>query len=138
MKVKLMNERAIVPTVATAYSAGVDLYSPEDVLIPPGFSEVVATGIAVELPPGFFGLLTHRSSLAFKGDTIASLGIIDNDYTGEVKIKLFHLGTTGLQIKRGDRVAQLVVIPYSQVMVEVVDELKQTDRGAGGFGSTGK
>lgn len=136
MKVKLLSESAEVPTRGTKGSAGWDLYSIEDVLIPPQMSDVVPTGIAIQIPPGKFGLLTHRSSLAFTFDATASLGVIDSDYRGEVKIKLFNHGTEGLYIKAGDRVAQLLILNLHNSCLTVVDKLSDTDR-AGGFGSTG-
>lgn len=138
IKVQLLNDKARVPTVATEYSAGWDLYACEDCLITPGCEAIISTGIALDIPVGYFGLLTHRSSIAFKGDTVASLGIIDADYRGEVKVKLFHLGFSGLHIKAGDRVAQIVFIPYSAAGLEVVDSFGSTKRGLGGFGSTGE
>jgi len=137
MKIKLLNKAAKAPIAMTDGSAGIDLCSTKDYLILPGMSEIISTGIAIQLPPGFFGLLTHRSSIAFKADTVSSLGVIDNDYRGELKIKLFHHGVTGLKINKGDRIAQLLVLPYSQVTIEVVESLDETIRADGGFGSTG-
>ena len=135
---KKLNEEARIPTKATKGSAGWDLYSLEDVIITSGFSEVVSTGIAVEIPENWVGLLTHRSSLAFKLDTISSFGVIDNDYRGEIKVKLFNMGSDGVRIKAGDRFAQLVVVPsYCQLEMVDSDILSDTDRGDGGMGSTG-
>ena len=138
IKVKLLNKSAKVPTKATEGSAGYDIYSTVDALIIPGTSAKINTGIALQIPTGNVGLLTHRSSLGFRLDTISSFGIIDSDYRGEVKVKLLNLGSDGVQIKKGDRVAQLVVVPiWSQQNLIVTDELSETQRGEGGFGSTG-
>lgn len=140
IRVKLLHEKAKAPTKATPGSAGWDIYAIEDTVIPPGFSEILNTGIAMEIPKGWVGMLSHRSSLAFKLDTIVSMGIIDQDFTGEIKIKLFNLGLEeGLYIKAGDRVAQIVVVPsYAQENIMIVEELSKTERGEGGFGHTGK
>ena len=137
MKVKLIHPDAIVPTRATPWSAGWDLYAVEDTLIIPGTSEVIPLGIAVDVGRGNFGLITHRSSFGFKLDTIASFGVIDADYTNEVKVKLFNLGADGVHIKKGDRVAQLLVVPVDMRSVEVVEELEETTR-KGGLGWSGK
>ena len=137
MKVKLLHPLALAPARGTEGSAGYDLYSVEDVLIKPGQSEVVSTGISVEIPPGKFGLLTHRSSLAFKWSTIASLGVIDSDYRGEVKILLFNLGMEEVRFERGDKVAQLLILNHHKGAVIVSKGLSETVRGEGGFGSTG-
>jgi len=137
MKVKLIHPDAIIPTRATPWSAGWDLYAVEDTLIIPGASEVIPLGIAVDVGRGNFGLLTHRSSFGFKLDTISSFGVIDADYTNEVKVKLFNLGADGVHIKKGDRVAQLLVVPVDMRSVEVVEELEETTR-KGGLGWSGK
>ena len=137
MKVNLIHPDAIVPTRATPWSAGWDLYAVEDTLIIPGASEVIPLGIAVDVGRGNFGLITHRSSFGFKLDTIASFGVIDADYTNEVKVKLFNLGADGVHIKKGDRVAQLLVVPVDMRSVEVVEELEETTR-KGGLGWSGK
>ena len=137
MKVKLIHPDAIVPTRATPWSAGWDLYAVEDTLIIPGTSEVIPLGIAVDVGRDNFGLLTHRSSFGFKLDTISSFGVIDADYTDEVKVKLFNLGADGVHIKKGDRVAQLLVVPVDMRSVEVVEELEETTR-KGGLGWSGK
>ena len=109
----------------------------EDTLIIPGASEVIPLGLAVDVGRGNFGLLTHRSSFGFKLDTISSFGVIDADYTNEVKVKLFNLGADGVHIKKGDRVAQLLVVPVDMRSVEVVEELEETTR-KGGLGWSGK
>jgi dUTP pyrophosphatase len=134
--VQLLTKASKLPTKGTSGSAGWDLYATKDHLIVPGATEVINTGVAVSIPEGWCGLLTHRSSLAFRLDTTASLGVIDSDFRGEIKVKLFNHGTDGLRIKAGDKFAQMVIVPYCGQM-RVVDTLDNTDRGAAGFGSTG-
>ena len=137
--IQLLNDKAKVPTRSTTGAAAFDLYATEDILIIPGTSEVVPTGIAMKIPEGWFGLLTHRSSMAFRGDCIASLGVIDADYRGEVKVKMFNLGAEGIYIKVGDRVGQIAFIEsYQGTSLNVVEQLPNTTRGTLGFGSTGE
>ena len=137
MNIKLLHPDAVVPTRGTSSSAGLDLYAIEDTIIYPGDNAVIPTGIAIEIPNGWFGLLTHRSSLAFKVDTIASLGIIDSDYRGEIKGKVFNLGKLPVSIKKGSRFAQIVFHQHLWFSnFKIVDELSTTKR-EGGMGSTG-
>lgn len=141
LKIQRLHPDAPVPSKGTEYSAGLDLCSMDDVIIIPGLSETISTGIAVQIPIGWFGLLTHRSSLAFKQDCVASLGVIDGDFTGEIKVRLFNHGPEGVYIKKGDRVAQLVLVKYfhmDNTTMGIVEQLDQTARGTGGFGSTNK
>ena len=139
IRCKKLNKKATIPTKATSGSAGFDFYAMEDHLIVPGATEVICTGIALSIPKGWVGYLTHRSSLGFRLDTIASFGIIDEDYRGEIKVKLLNLGTDGVHIKKGDRFAQLVVSPYYiQANLMVVEDLDETLRGEGGIGSSGE
>lgn len=140
IKWKRVSPDAVAPVVSTDGSGAIDLYSTEDVLIIPGFSEVVPLGVAFEIPRGWVGFLTHRSSMAFKLDCVASFGVIDSDYRGEVKAKLYNIGTEGVYIKKGDKVCQICVVPHYtySTYLEEVDELGETERGTGGFGSTGE
>ena len=137
MQVSKLYEDAQYPTRATKGSAGWDLYAQEDVVILPKQSDSIGTGICVDVGRGYVGLLTHRSSFGFKLDTIASFGVVDSDYRGEIRIKLFNLGNEGIYIKKGDRVAQLVVVPVFFSAYKEVDKLGETTRGSGGMGSTG-
>lgn len=137
IKVKLLSPDAKVPTRATQGSAGYDLYSAEDVIIPARSCEVISTSIAFGIPLGWYGMLTHRSSMAFKLDCVASLGILDQDFVDEVKIKMFNHGDDAIFIKAGDRVAQVVFMEcLNGGQIEVVEELQRTTR-SGGFGSSG-
>ncbi len=116
-----------------------DVVSAEDVVIAPGARHAVATGLAVAIPQGFEIQVRPRSGLALKhGITVPNTpGTIDSDYRGELKVILINLGNEAFAIQRGDRVAQLVFAPVVQAAWDEVAELDATDRGAGGFGSTG-
>jgi len=132
-----------LPAYETAQAAGMDLRAavPEDapLTLKPGARFAVPTGLAFALPPGFEGQVRPRSGLAFKsGVTVLNTpGTIDADYRGEVKVILINLGEEDFTIRRGDRIAQLVVAPVVQSAWREVDSLDETARGAGGFGSTG-
>lgn len=130
-----------LPKYATSMSAGVDLEAAvtAPVTLKPGERTLIETGLAIALPEGYEAQVRPRSGLAFKnGVTVLnSPGTIDADYRGEIKVILANLGTENFTIERGMRVAQMIVAPYSQVSWDVVETLDTTERGAGGFGSTG-
>ena len=128
-----------LPAYATSGAAGMDVVSAEDVTIAPGARHAVATGLALAIPRGYEVQVRPRSGLALKhGITVPNTpGTIDSDYRGEVKVILINHGTEPFAIQRGDRVAQLVLAPVVQAAWEEVTELDATDRGEGGFGSTG-
>ena len=128
-----------LPAYATEGAAGMDVLSAEDVSIAPGARHAVATGLAVAIPEGFEIQVRPRSGLALKhGITVPNTpGTIDSDYRGEVKVILINLGAEPFEVRRGDRVAQLVLAPVTRASWMPVDELDETARGAGGFGSTG-
>ena len=128
-----------LPAYATSGAAGMDVVSAEDVTIAPGARHAVATGLALAIPQGYEVQVRPRSGLALKhGITVPNTpGTIDSDYRGEVKVILINHGTEPFAIQRGDRVAQLVLAPVVQAAWEEVTELDATDRGEGGFGSTG-
>jgi dUTP pyrophosphatase len=128
-----------LPGYATAGAAGMDVLSAEDVTLAPGGRHAVATGLAMAIPPGFEIQVRPRSGLALKhGITVPNTpGTIDSDYRGELKVIMINLGAEPFAIRRGDRVAQLVLAPVVQAGWLEVDELDDTARGAGGFGSTG-
>ena len=127
------------PAYATTGAAGMDVVSAEDVTIAPGARHAVASGFAVAIPEGYEIQVRPRSGLALKhGITVPNTpGTIDSDYRGELKIILINHGTEDFAIARGDRVAQLVLAPVTQGRWNEVDDLDETARGAGGFGSTG-
>ena len=128
-----------LPAYATDGAAGMDVLSAESVTIRPGQRHAVATGLSVAIPQGYEIQVRPRSGLAFKhGITVPNTpGTIDSDYRGELKVLLINHGTDDFAIERGDRVAQLVLAPVTQAAWEEVDALDETDRGEGGFGSTG-
>jgi len=128
-----------LPAYATTGAAGMDVVSAEDVTIAPGARHAVATGLALAIPDGYEIQVRPRSGLALKhGITVPNTpGTIDSDYRGELKVILINLGPEPFAIARGDRVAQLVLAPVLQAAWSEVAELDATDRGEGGFGSTG-
>lgn len=132
-------EGLALPAYATAGAAGMDVLSAEDVTLAPGARHAVATGLAMAIPPGFEIQVRPRSGLALKhGITVPNTpGTIDSDYRGELKVILINHGSEPFAIMRGDRVAQLVLAPVVQAMWNEVSDLDETERGAGGFGSTG-
>jgi dUTP pyrophosphatase len=129
-----------LPAYATSGSAGMDLRSAENLTLKPGNRALVATGIAIALPPNFEAQVRPRSGLAVKhGITVLNApGTIDADYRGEIKVPLINLGTEDFVIARGDRIAQMVVAPVVTAELVEVDDLDDTARGDGGFGSSGR
>lgn len=132
-------EGLALPAYATDGAAGMDVLAAEDATIAPGQRHAVATGLSVAIPAGYEIQVRPRSGLALKhGITVPNTpGTIDSDYRGEVKIMLINLGKEEVAISRGMRIAQLVVAPVSRAGLALVDSLHPTDRGSGGFGSTG-
>jgi len=128
-----------LPAYATAGAAGMDVVAAEDMTIAPGARHAVATGLALAIPVGFEIQVRPRSGLALKhGVTVPNTpGTIDSDYRGELKVILINHGDAAFDVRRGDRVAQLVLAPVTQAAWVEVDELDATARGEGGFGSTG-
>ncbi|MEO6433789.1 MAG: dUTP diphosphatase [Sphingomicrobium sp.] len=129
-----------LPSYATDGAAGMDVVAAEDVTLAPGARHAVATGFAIAIPPGFEVQVRPRSGLALKNGItcLNTPGTIDEDYRGEVKVILANLGNEPFAVKRGERIAQLVPAAVQKAAFAEVDELGQTDRGAGGFGSTGR
>lgn len=128
-----------LPAYATAGAAGMDVVSAEDVTLAPGARHAVATGLMLAIPKGYEMQVRPRSGLALKhGITVPNTpGTIDSDYRGELKVILINHGTAPFVIRRGDRIAQLVLAPVAQAVWDEVAELDVTERGEGGFGSTG-
>lgn len=142
VKVKKLDDRAILPTYGSACAAGADLYAlvdGESFTIAAGETVLVSTGLSVEIPEGYVGLIYARSGLATKKGLAPAnkVGVIDSDYRGEVKVALFNQSGKAQTIAAGERVAQLVIAPYLAVEYQQAEELSDTARGAGGFGSTG-
>jgi dUTP pyrophosphatase len=128
------------PTYATEGAAGLDIVAAEELTLHPGARHAVATGFAIAIPPGFEVQVRPRSGLALKhGITCLNTpGTIDEDYRGEVKVILANLGSEPFEVRRGERIAQLVPAPVLKASFDEVAELGDTSRGAGGFGSTGR
>jgi dUTP pyrophosphatase len=128
-----------LPAYATAGAAGMDVLAAEGMILEPGARHAVATGLALAIPPGYEIQVRPRSGLALKhGITVPNTpGTIDSDYRGELKVILINHGAAPFEILRGDRIAQLVLAPVVQASWLKVDELDETSRGEGGFGSTG-
>ena len=142
IKVKKLTESAQIPTRANESDAGWDIYSDEDVIINPNTQRLISTGISVEIPHGTVGLIWPRSSLAVKNGVDVFAGVVDSGYRGEVKVCLFNAGsvwsTPRVNIAKGDRIAQILFQPIPQFSLVESTELTDTNRGSGGFGSTGK
>ena len=142
VKVKKLDDRAILPTYGSAYAAGADLYAlieGESLMVGAGETVLVRTGLSVEIPEGYVGLIYARSGLATKKGLAPAnkVGVIDSDYRGEVKVALFNQSGEDQIVLAGERVAQLVIAPYLAVEYEEAEKLSSTIRGEGGFGSTG-
>ena len=142
VRVKKLHPNAVLPTYGSAEAAGADLYACLEaaVTIAPGEVYWVPTGIALEVPKGCAGLVYARSSLGAKRGLAPAnkVGVVDSDYRGEVKVVLLNHSNQPQTLQPGERVAQFVITPVLQPAYEEVDELTDTSRGAGGFGSTGK
>ncbi len=142
VKVKKLFPEAKLPTYGSPFAAGADLYAaePENVVIAPGETILVHTGIALEIPEGYGGFLYARSGLATKKGLAPAnkVGVIDSDYRGEVMVALFNQSGEVREVEPGERIAQLVIAPFLKAEFCPAEELEETDRGAGGFGSTGR
>ena len=142
VNIKKLNEGAIVPSYGTDYAAGADLYAcmeaPID--IESGQTVMIKTGISMELPEGYTGLIYERSGLATKKGLAPAnkVGVVDSDYRGEIMVSLHNHSEIPQVIEPGERIAQMIITPYIRGMFNTVDELSDTERGSGGFGSTGR
>ena len=142
IKVKKLHPDAKLPTFSTPYAAGADLYAlaEKDIVINPHQTVFVTTGLSFEIPDGYAGLVYARSGLASKNNLAPAnkVGVIDSDYRGEAFVALHNHGETPQTVSNGQRIAQLIVMPIPAVEYEETTDLSQTQRGAGGFGSSGK
>ena len=140
ISVKKTDPRAILPTYGSAFAAGADLYALESLAVAPGATAFAHTGIACAIPEGYAGFVFARSGIACKRDLAPAnkVGVIDADYRGEILVALHNHGAETREIAAGERIAQLVILPVPSCTFEETDELPETTRGAGGFGSTGK
>lgn len=138
LKVMMDSDAGYVPAYAHEGDAGLDLRAVEDVTIPAGQSAMVRTGLHVEIPAGCVGLQFPRSGLGSKGITLRNaVGVIDSGYRGEVMAAMWNTTGAAIDIERGDRICQLVVMPYCPCTLQEVEELSESERGTDGYGSTG-
>lgn len=142
VNIKKLNEKATIPTYGSEFSAGADLYAlaEEPITIAPHQTVLVHTGVAMEIPTGYVGLVFARSGLATKRALAPAnkVGVIDSDYRGEIMVALHNHSDEAKTIENGERIAQIVLVPYLAAEFDEVDELSDTARGEGGFGSTGR
>ena len=142
MKVKKLRENAVLPECATKGSAGMDIYAATDekISLKPGERVLIPSGFAAEIPEGTAGFIFTRSGLGIKhGIHVTNgVGVIDSDYRGEIHVGLHNLSSENYEILPGERIAQLIIMPYFAVDVIEAEELSKTERDKGGFGSTGK
>ena len=141
VNVKRLDSRAVLPTYGSQFAAGADLYAvPDgDVVIEPGQTVLIHTGLAAEIPIGYAGLIYARSGLASKKGLAPAnkVGVVDADYRGEIMVALHNHSDAAASVTHGERIAQLVIAPFLAADFNEVDELNDTERGSGGFGSTG-
>ncbi len=142
VNVKKLDPNAIIPTYGTEFAAGADLYALTEgtVELAPNETKLIKTGIAMEIPKGYVGLVYARSGLACKRGLAPAnkVGVIDADYRGEIMVALHNHSDRIASIENGERIAQMVIAPFITADYNEVEELSDTDRGSGGFGSTGK
>ena len=141
VNIKKLNPNAVIPTYGSPYAAGADLYAciDEEIIIEPGQTVLIKTGLAIELEIGYMALIYARSGLASKRGLAPAnkVGVVDCDYRGEIMVALHNHSTVAQAVASGERIAQMVIAPYITAEFNEVDELSETVRGAGGFGSTG-
>ncbi len=141
VNIKKLNDNAVIPTYGSEYAAGADLYAciEDTVTIEPGETKLIPTGLAMELPIGYAGLIYARSGLASKKGLAPAnkVGVVDSDYRGEVMVALHNHSNVSASIDPKERIAQLVITPYIAAIFNTVESLEDTARGEGGFGSTG-
>ena len=143
VKIKKIREDAVIPTYGSEQAAGADLYAcaeTEEILIKKGETVLVHTGIQMEIPQGYVGLVYARSGLSVKRGLAPAnkVGVIDSDYRGEIMVALFNQSGEDALVKRGERIAQIVIAPYLKAEFALADDLQETARGEKGFGSTGR
>lgn len=136
INVKLLNKHAIAPTRAHSWDAGLDLYASEDVPYKPDTIVTVSTGVAMAVPVGYVGLVRDRSSVSKQGLKVTA-GVVDAGYTGEIGVVILNLSNQHGCIRKGQKIAQILLLPVSTPLVAVVDELPSSTRGDKGFGSSG-
>lgn len=126
-----------MPNYATKGDAGLDIYSAEDAIIKPLQRQAVNTGIKMEIPIGYAGLIWDKSGLALKSGIKTMAGVVDSGYRGEIKVVLMNLGAEDFTVKKGSKIAQMLIQKIEEPTVEIVEELSDSERSGNGFGSTG-
>ena len=137
LKVKRLTETSAIPTRGSNQAAGLDLYADGNFVVKAGAHAIIPTGVALAIPDGYCGQVWPRSGVSARYGVDVLAGVIDSDYTGELKV-VIQCGQQDFCIEQGDRIAQLLIVPVSMLQCVEVDSLDDTVRGAGGFGSTGK
>jgi len=140
LKIKKLNSNATTPTYGSVFAAGADLYScEEEITLMPGETRLIHTGLVMEIPEGYVGLIYARSGIATKRGLAPAnkVGVIDSDYRGEIMVALHNHSDSAAKIDAKERIAQIVITPYLAVNYIEAEELNETERGTGGFGSTG-
>jgi len=138
LRLTKLDESAITPTKANISDAGWDLYSLEDVEIPPASRSLIKTGISLQIPKGFVGLIWPRSGLAVKSGVDVFAGVVDSGYRGDVGVCLYNSSVETVSVKKGDRIAQILFQPVPYFQLTEVTTLSSSERGEGGFGSSGR
>ena len=138
VRIKKLHPNCIIPTYAHPGDAGLDLYSLEDYELAPGERKIFDLGFALEFPAGYAAIIKDKSGLPKKAGLHTMGGVFDSGYRGEYSVSLINLGGKSYKINKGDKMAQLVIMPVERAEFEITDELSQTSRGNGRFGSTGR
>ena len=138
INVKKLSENAIIPTQGTKFAAGYDLYAAEDAVVVCGLRKLIKTNISMEITPGYYGRIAPRSGLAYKSGSDVLAGVIDSDYRGDIGVILYNTDKNiDFEIKKGDRIAQIIFEACYSATLNTVENLDNTLRQAGGYGSTG-
>ncbi len=137
LKIKKLDKEATLPKYAKQGDAGLDLFSNENLTLEPNQRILVSTGIAMQIPEGYVGLVWDKSGIATKFGIKTMAGVVDSGYRGEVKIALHNLSKETFQIEKGMKIAQMLIQPVESKEIIEVEELEDSERGKGGFGSTG-
>ncbi len=137
IKFKKVNDKVVEPTFSYNNAAAMDLHSAEDLVLKAGQQAVVKTGIAMAIPQGYWGDIRDRSGLAAKHGLHCLAGVIDSDYRGEIQVVLINLSKENYNIKAGDRIAQMIISKHEQVKLQEIDNIDDTKRAEGNFGSSG-
>ena len=138
VKIKKLSEDAMMPLKAHQTDAGFDLYASETVVIPSNGRKLIPTNIAMSIPQGYYGMVVGRSGNTIKRGLVGQTGVVDCGYLGGIGILAFNFTDDDIVIEKGERAGQIVITPILDCSLQVVDELGDTDRGDGGYGSTGK